>query len=506
MKKVLKNGTSFIKKNYKFLLYSLFILLIDLFAIHAKHGSKSTSNIFYITLLLVNAVLIVLYSIIFLKYEKLKIEKFYLMIIIPVGLMFLVFFPPSTIPDENSHLLRAIEISEGHLLSTKIKGNQGRAFDVNVGKVVTTQNYREVFKNMKLKKSGDKKVYWFGNTALYAFVCYFPQVIGVLIAKMLSLPLIFYTYLGRFVNFLVFVFLSYQALKLLPCRKATLFFILLFPIVIQESVSLSPDALTIGLTAFFVSYIMHLRSVDKELGKREIAILSISSIVLSLCKIVYLPLCFLVFLIPKRCFKSLKKKNITLATIMIVAVIINILWLSFSSGFLPSDANFDSSKQLNYIIGNIPRYIGVMSKTFFNYYQDYMYGSVGSILGRFEVYLAKLPIDIFVILFIFVLFFDNNDLKKKDKLNFIEGSYVFLVIFAIIMLINTSLYLQWTPLKNDIILGIQGRYFIPLYIPAMFLFSKYGISPKVNFANKYIFLFITAINIYAASSILYYFI
>lgn len=508
MKEKLQKIGSFIRKNFNFLLFILIIISFDLLFIYSKNNDKfvNPTNGIYVILAISNILLILLYSFVFYKLEKIALEKLYLIIVLPIGMILLLLFPPSTIPDENSHLLRALEISQGHLISAKKDGTQGRYFDSNIEKIIFAQNYKLVSEVKNLKKSGKKSFYSFSNTSLYAFVCYIPQSMGVLFAKIFDLPFIFYTYFGRLLNFFVFILLSYNAIKFIPYKKMTLFFILLFPMVIQEAVSLSPDALTISMTAFFVSYVMHLKIRKQEIKKSEIAILFFSSIVLSLCKIVYLPLCFLVFLISKNCFRTLKRKNMILITIMIVAVIINLLWLSFSSRFLPSVPNLNSSMQLHYILCNIPKYIGVVSKTFFNYYQDYIYSSVGIFLGNFEVQLSKFPIDALLILFIIVLLFDNNEVKKKDKLNLIESSYVFMTIFAIIILINTSLYIQWTPLKNDVVLGIQGRYFIPIYIPLMFLFSKYSFSPKVNFDNKYIFLFLVTINVYAATAVFYQFV
>lgn len=508
MKNVFNSTISFAKKNYKFLLYILFIAMIDVILIHSKHVNRyyNANNYIYILIVAINIFLILMYSFLFYRFNKTKIEKIYLMIILPIGIIFLMLFPMGTIPDEINHFLRALEISQGNLNPTMKDKEQGRYFDASIDNVISSNDYNLTFSNFTKKKSDEKKFYGFGNTALYAFVCYIPQVIGIIIAKILHLPLLLYVYSGRLINFIVFVFLTYNAIKLLPYKKMTLFLILLFPMVLQEAVSLSPDALTISITAFFVSYIMHLKTDNIVLKKRQIFILSLSSLVLSLCKIVYLPICLLSFLIPKECFKTLKRKNAMLISIIFFAVIINLLWLSFSSGFLPSRADVNSSRQLHYIMCNIPSYIGIILRTFANYYDAYFYSSIGIELGRFEVYLSKLLIDILAILFIFVFVFDNNDVVENNKLNYIEKILILIIVFGIVLLINTSLYLQWTPVGNNMVLGIQGRYFIPLYILAMLSISKYNISPKINFANKYVFLFLVMVNIYAASSIFYCFV
>ena len=87
--------------------------------------------------------------------------------------------------------------------------------------------------------------------------------------------------------------------------------------------------------------------------------------------------------------------------------------------------------------------------------------------------------------------------------------YIDLIIFIIlivIILMSTSLYIQWTPLKNNTIYGIQGRYFLPLLMLVPILFDKIKLSPKIDFSNKYILIFVVSLNIYALASIFYSFI
>jgi uncharacterized membrane protein len=37
----------------------------------------------------------------------------------------------------------------------------------------------------------------------------------------------------------------------------------------------------------------------------------------------------------------------------------------------------------------------------------------------------------------------------------------------------SSLYVQWTPYMNDTIVGIQGRYFIPLLLPVALVLKRF---------------------------------
>ena len=91
--------------------------------------------------------------------------------------------------------------------------------------------------------------------------------------------------------------------------------------------------------------------------------------------------------------------------------------------------------------------------------------------------LVVLPI---VLLFVFEVLLDD-ELKEKLKLN--TKVLLSISIFMIMCLIVTSLYVQWSPLKWFYVNGIQGRYFIPLLLPATILLGQNQWVKKVGKVN-----------------------
>ena len=67
-------------------------------------------------------------------------------------------------------------------------------------------------------------------------------------------------------------------------------------------------------------------------------------------------------------------------------------------------------------------------------------------------------------------------IDNKDKL--VNG----IIFISTIILMFTSLYVQWTPLGASFIDGVQGRYFIPLLIPIAILANNSYI--KINKKNN----------------------
>ncbi len=497
----------FIKSNYKYLLYiSILIGVFLLFLYHTQVITFSSSKKIYFIILAVLMILFIsVYSFIFQKKEKIKLENIYLIMIIPIGLMYLCIFPINQIPDENTHFARINEISLGYLISKKENNFQGRDLDANLysGALVTSK-YKDIINEIKIKNSNKKAFYHFANTALYSFISYIPQVLGLLVGKIFHLPILLQAYMARLFNFLVFVFLTYLAIKIIPVKKMAIFIIMFFPLVIQEAISLSPDALTIAITAFLIAYVLNLKqNTALPITKKDIVILSICSIVLSLCKIVYFPICFIVFLIPKEKFKSNKHKLLTVSFIILLALIVNLIWLSISSEFLPS-GQVNSKQQIQYIFRHIPRYIMAIFATYTKCFNDWFFNSIGNSLGNFNIVIPAIYLYPLLVLFICTVFLDNS--SSKYILNIYEKIIIAIIIVTVLLLITTSLYLQWTPVAAPTVFGIQGRYFVPIYLLLPMLFFKHHVTPKINYSNKYVYLYIITLNLLVVSSVFYHFI
>lgn len=63
------------------------------------------------------------------------------------------------------------------------------------------------------------------------------------------------------------------------------------------------------------------------------------------------------------------------------------------------------------------------------------------------------------LLFVYINISDETMRKKLTKY---QKIIITLIILAIMGLIFTSLYIQWTPANWSVIAGVQGRYFLPI--------------------------------------------
>ena len=200
-----------IKSNSKYLIFVFVLIVLNTLFVY-NFREKFDINWFIVPFLM-NVIYIIIYSVIFWKFDKLKIEYIYLMMIIPISLSFLVLFPLNRIPDEGSHLLRAYEISSGSFVT------HNHNWDASFYKIINNENYKDVLKSSKVKKTKDKLLYMYNNASLYCFVCYIPQSIGIKIARVIGLNAFYQAYAGRLFNLAVFIAMMFFAIKLVPYKR-----------------------------------------------------------------------------------------------------------------------------------------------------------------------------------------------------------------------------------------------------------------------------------------------
>ena len=93
---------------------------------------------------------------------------------------------------------------------------------------------------------------------------------------------------------------------------------------------------------------------------------------------------------------------------------------------------------------------------------------------------AGLPSIYFLISFFFFALISvqkDEDIKISTWQKIILGT-IFIMVFGLIL---TSLYAQWTPLGEEIIEGIQGRYFLPIILVIPLICSKTIKNKKLKY-------------------------
>lgn len=465
-------------------------------------------------------------------------------------------------PDEVSHFLRSYELSCGHLVSEK------NPDDDAVGIQATGRVLPECFYDMangKIKvgeasiystldafsyqiDEGEEKFVGFGNASLYAPVTYLPQAIGIAVTRIFSKSMMALGYGARFFNWLAVGLIFYFSIKYLPVGKKLALLIALLPMNMQACNSMSPDGFTLALCMAMVSFVLYRRLVYghakttekmtekmtekvtekvtekmiKKMRVRDYALMYLLIFALCQCKVVYIPVVLLLFLIPKEQFGTKKNYLIHILCSIILGIVIFGGWMLIASDFMSEfQPGVESGAQVIYVLRHPLDYLMTIVKTFDKEADAWLWGVLGLRMGWQTISTSLVALMVYGGLIIAVWLFDNdiacvNELEKKNvKETFDNGTQKMNVKEAfdnacrwwlggvsalIVLLVCTSLYVQWTALRNDVISGIQGRYFIPvLFAGLMSLKPQKELINNTGLKGHYIYPMMLGVNLVVAT-------
>ena len=112
------------------------------------------------------------------------------------------------------------------------------------------------------------------------------------------------------------------------------------------------------------------------------------------------------------------------------------------------------------MFGNPISYARVLKNTLHDYSELYLYTFLGSNLGWLDINVPNLTIIGFAFLILVSPFLS----KTERQLDWRYKLFLILLGIAEIIFVLSGLYIGWTSVGGDLIQGIQGRYFIPIFI------------------------------------------
>lgn len=430
-----------------------------------------------------------------------KVQHYFAYIYVVMGIIQLIAIPIFKTPDELNHFFRSYEISMGYLTSeanpdgvSEGVDGAGRELPVAVsGLMDTRHNYYDMkwydvnyFSGLEV--DDDRVFVGFGNTALYAALNYLPQALGIFIVRIFSGNVLAMAYGARIFNWLASGIIVYLALAYLPVGKRLALLITLLPMNMQQFNSMSPDALVFAVCLSLVSFVLYQRCSGEVKGcmrKKDYLVMYLLVFALCQCKVVYVPLCLLLFLIPAEKFGTKKKYVLNIFMVALLGTVIFGSWTMFSSKFLTQfQPGVDSQAQIGYVLTKPLQYLMTMFHTIDQDLNSWLQQALGFNLGWLTINTSFLALFVYGVVITYIFLVDNDiDNEYFDRL----ARWMLLGVSCLIgLLVCTSLYVQWTAYALNVISGIQGRYFVPVLFPLLLalkpdreLFSKKKINGKL---------------------------
>ena len=452
---------------------------------------------------------ILLIAILILNYIKNKkqIEKIFLGFMIPIGLCYLVFMGPEYTPDENAHLWKSYEISQGQII-TPIDEEGKSHTEVPKDFIRSYSNYNELNMLLTSQETDYQDTETLVNPAQnYNPVLYMFSSIGLIIGKALGMNGTLIQYVARMLNYIVFLICSYWAIKKIPFGKLLLSTYLFMPMVIHQAISISADSLINSVLLFYIAYNLFLFFKKEEMRTYEMVIYIVMSAFVGITKIVYFPLVGMsLFFIFKKDMKK-SQKQIMIISSIVITMIVTCLWYAFSLKYTGHEEyllehNVNAKEQIKYVLTNPKQGIKVLLNTVTVRGEIYLYTMIGSNLGWLDIGVPMIKIIGFILLIVLSIFFEKNEVSLSVK----QRLWLIGITFAIMVLILMALYVGWTGVGGEIIDGVQGRYFIPIMILPLLCCAMKDNYVKIKNIHVYMLLAISLLNVSVISNVYHFFI
>lgn len=412
-----------------------------------------------------------------------------------LSILWILSIPYGRVPDEESHFFRIYEITQGHITTnvtqTENGLDRGRILpdnlDLNTKQHMATLRDEIDHRNLALNRESTKW-YSFPNMALYSPVSYLPQLLGVWFSNLLTDRVLLIIYAGRLSGMIIALILIYFALKLLPIKRECMFLIAMLPMVYQEMISLSADGFINAASIFMTCFLLNLIFCTQRLRTWQLVVLWCLAPIIGLCKVVYLPLILLYFLIPTDNFGSYKKKLMHSIGPTLMSIILNFSWTII--GKISDAASHD---QISYILHNPFEFVKIVYRTLLAFGDEVIFELLGSNMGGLNISVPKLPLLILgaVILMLAIAPPENAfSLSLKQKL------VITIIWVSILSMTWGSMYLGYNKVGNNLITGFQGRYLIPIAFLMLISLENVYFKRTGCYPQKYIYPLAGMINLY----------
>ena len=385
--------------------------------------------------------------------------------IFSVGLLYMFLLPPLSSPDETVHFMNANRFA--NFLTGVDLGKDGKEHlrneDAVIGMRVTNHLKESNYYSLYCLSSGmdeeQRNQYteinvgqntWLGCeyvvSGLVLVVCRFLHSNGQVLL-----------FAGAFANLLMYVIISFWAIHIIPYGKDVLGMIGMLPMMSSVLASYSYDVFNQALIMLYFSMTMAFIYSKKKIPRGKWVIYCIVVFLFTPVKIIYACFLVLVLAIPRECFLNKKQEYFRKGIIFFVgvpAVLVN-RWYRIVQVFV------DHVQGKRGMAGHIELQLEDLIHTWCNSLVSstnfYVETMLGGRLGWLNVEVSNVVIMIFVILLIFATFSGLQTVNITQ-----DQCFFYRVVLGISLLgMFAMATVIWWDKENSILIGLQGRYFVP---------------------------------------------
>lgn len=433
-------------------------------------------------ILLILLFLLSYYLIVICEYS---VEKFYIPLALLMGFIFQIVIAVYGVPDEPWHMDTAYKLSNDLLFveDTQEPGRiMKRQCDIIMSDMlangVESNSYYQLLNHTFEKPENVELVqvkYTDSGNLVPDFV-FLPTAIGISIGRVLGLSALLTMQLGRICNLLAFILLTWCAIRVTPYGKNVFAALGFVPIALQQGASASYDAIINGIIFLFIATCLRLLE-SKEKKKKDIITTLVLIVLIALLKGgVYLPVTLLMLLLIDK--KNLKnwlytvKKRWLISGIGLLCAVLGIMVKKFTpviSGIMVTNtdvSNKNTLYSLSYLLRHPLKGVYLYWNTIMMSGDKYAGGILGGRLGWHDIKINWIFIVIILVSIILFVHVEQDQFQGEKKQKIAMAS----ICIVSIVLIMLSMLFACTKLDDVQIIGLQGRYYLPL-APMLFMLT-----------------------------------
>lgn len=412
---------------------------------------------------------------------ELKTAQLTFVTILIFGTLFSFLTPPHHTWDEYQHLIKSYNVAQGNLLMTNEdivsypKGLDYLDFYSDM-EYQSKEEFMDVLHRFQHYTTGNQEKLILSSSAVgNLFPTYIFSAIGMKIAIIMNLPIIYLLWFGRMANLLFYALISYFSIKRIPNSKNLLALYAALPINIFIAASLCADVIAMGFLLYGVARLVEFFANEKRITPKFFALMLVVFGIVTIAKPTYGPFFVLLFWIQRHRFSSTMHYWLSRISIVLACFVAAVGSVWYSSLFGLNQwvrENVDAGQQMSFIVHNPLKYLKIL--------WDFILTNLNNLINNMVTMLGyagpMTEIVTLLILFsiIFLIMIDReNDYQPFTLLSQFWGV---LGVLGSLVLTLTALYVGNTTIAHTTIEGFQGRYLLPILFPLLFLYR----FPKIK--------------------------
>lgn len=334
-----------------------------------------------------------------------------------------------------------------------------------------------------------------GTHLEYDDLAYIPQAVLLRLGIELGMPFSRAYALGKIGNLLLYVIAMFWAIRLARFRKLFLVFFAMMPTVLFQASSYTYDnVVTSFVTLGCVLWTNMMFGEERDRSVSKVILTVLLWVVGCFSKAVYIPVILLMLLLPQFENRERRKKLLIYGGILLVFGLVMMTFVlpaisntvagNLSYGGDSRGGDTSTVRQMISMLQHPLASVRLMLENMFSldnfrnlgdadldamFFGNLMFLNYAS-LGMLSEKWAALLIPVFFAL----MFYDDKEEHTQVKIAGGQRVFMALVFLMILFLVWLALYLSFTPVGDEVIAGVQARYYLPLiyFMAILFLNGK----------------------------------